>query len=502
MLDASAQRLASKKCDAVSRLNPELVKTAAFIDGAWTSAESGDEFPVVNPANGEVIARVADCGEGDAVRAVEAAAKAFPSWSARTADERAAILMKWREEILVHEEDLAALLTAEMGKPLKEALGEIRYGAAYLQWFAEEAKRIYGDVIPSANTNARTIVLKQPIGVCAAITPWNFPNAMLMRKAAPALAAGCTFVAKPAEDTPLSALAVAAWGEAAGLPRGVFNVVSAQKPTAVGDVFTSHPLVRKISFTGSTETGRMLLRQSADTVKKTSMELGGNAPFIVFDDADIDAAVEGAVASKYRNGGQTCVCANRIFVQRGVYDAFADKLCRRAASLTVGAGDEDGVEIGPLINWRAFEKVEMLVSAAKDEGARVATGGVQHEKKGLFFAPTVLTGVRNDMEIAQSEIFGPVAPLIVFDTEREVIQYANDTIYGLAAYIYTRSLGRAWRMGEALEFGMVGVNEGVISSAAAPFGGVKQSGMGREGSKYGIEDYLEIKYLCLGGLDQ
>ncbi|WP_428410124.1 NAD-dependent succinate-semialdehyde dehydrogenase [Hyphococcus sp.] len=478
----------------------KLIKTRAYIGGSWLSAESGAGFPVFNPATGEEIARVADCGADDAARAIEAAAAAFPEWSRRTGEERSRLLKRWRDLIIGHEEELAQIITLEMGKPYAEALGEVRYGASYVEWFAEEAKRIYGDVIPNASRGARTIVLKQPVGVCAAITPWNFPNAMLMRKVAPALGVGCTMVAKPAEDTPLSALAIAALGEEAGLPPGVFNVVPSARPQEVGGVLATHPAIRKISFTGSTETGRLLLRQSAETVKKASMELGGNAPFIVFDDADLDSAVAGAMASKYRNGGQTCVCANRIFVQQGVYDAFAERLAAQAASLKVGPGDEEGAEIGPLINIRALEKVDALVRSAVGEGAKALTGGGSHDLGGLFYAPTVLTGVRNDMEIARAEIFGPVASIIPFDGEDDVIRAANDTIYGLAAYLYTRDLGRAFRVGEALEYGMVGVNEGVISSAAAPFGGVKQSGLGREGSKYGVEDYLEMKYICLGGL--
>lgn len=479
-----------------------LFGTDAYINGEWVAAESGGAFAVLNPATGGEIARAADCGANDARRAVKAAADAFPAWARRTNEERSAILRRWRDLLIAHEDALARIVTAEMGKPLAEARGEIRYGASYVEWFAEEAKRVYGDIIPNASPRARTLVLKQPIGVCAAITPWNFPNAMLMRKAAPALAAGCTMVAKPAEDTPLSALAVAALGEEAGLPPGVFNVVPSARPAAIGEVLATDPLVRKISFTGSTATGRLLLRQSADTVKKASMELGGNAPFIVFDDADIDAAVEGALVSKYRNGGQTCVCANRIFVQRGVYGVFAEKLAARVRALKVGPGDEDGVAVGPLVNVRAFEKVAALVDDALKQGARVLAGGGPHPAGGLFYAPTVLADVRAGMRIAQAEIFGPVAPLIAFDAEDEAVAAANDTIYGLAAYVFTRDLARAWRVGEALDYGMVGVNEGVISSAAAPFGGVKQSGLGREGSKYGLEDYLEIKYLCLGGLDR
>ena len=481
-------------------MSPELIKTCAFINGEWRPAQDGRVFAVVNPANGELITEVADCSRSDAEAAVLAAHGAFASWSKKTADQRAVILKRWHELIIANENALARLLTAEMGKPVSEALGEIRYGAAYLDWFAAEARRVYGDVIPSASSQTRTIVLKQPIGVCAAITPWNFPNAMLMRKVAPALAVGCTMVAKPAEDTPLSALAVAALAQEAGLPEGVLNIVTTSRAAPVGEVLATHPLVRKISFTGSTEVGRILLRQAADTVKKTSMELGGNAPFIVFDDCDIDAAIDGVMASKYRNDGQTCVCANRIFVQRSIHDAFVAKLSARVEALNVLPGDKEGAEIGPLINKKAIEKVEALVSNALSEGASIVVGGNRHKQGALFYAPTILTGVSNDMEIARSEIFGPVASIISFDDAAEAIALANDTIYGLAAYVYTRDLARAWHMGEALDYGMVGVNEGIISSVAAPFGGVKQSGGGREGSKYGLEDYLEIKYLCLGGL--
>ncbi|WP_411819892.1 NAD-dependent succinate-semialdehyde dehydrogenase [Hyphococcus formosus] len=479
-----------------------ILQTAAFINGEFSESETGASFPVFNPANGKEITRVADCSARDAERAIDAAAAAFKGWAHETADVRAAVLKKWRSAILEREEDLAALLSTEMGKPMAEALGEIRYGASYVEWFAEEARRVYGEVIPNASPSARTIVLKQPVGVCAAITPWNFPNAMLMRKAAAALAAGCTMVAKPAEDTPLSALAVAALAKEVGVPEGVFNVVPTSKPAGVGEVLATHPKVRKISFTGSTGVGRLLLKQASATVKKASMELGGNAPFIVFKDADFDAAIDGVMASKYRNGGQTCVCANRIFVHDSIVAEFSKKLAERVKNLRVGAGNETGVDIGPLINRTAIEKVERLVDNAVKDGAKCIVGGSRHEAGELFFQPTVLTDVLNQSEIAQSEIFGPVATIIPFSTEDEAIQYANETIYGLAAYIYTRDLGRAWRVGEALEYGMVGVNEGVISSAAAPFGGVKQSGMGREGSKYGLDDYLEIKYLCMGGLDR
>ncbi|WP_417617261.1 NAD-dependent succinate-semialdehyde dehydrogenase [Parasphingorhabdus sp.] len=476
------------------------LKHDAYIDGNWSAAASGESFAVYNPADGTKIASVADCGTADTERAIAAADRAFASWSTLTAAARAAKLMSWHELMLAHEQDLAKILTAEMGKPLAEAVGEIRYGASYLEWYAEEAKRIYGDVIPHASGDVRTIVVKQPIGVCAAITPWNFPNAMLMRKVAAALAAGCTMVAKPAEDTPLSALAIAALAEQAGIPPGVLNILPTSKAAEVGQALTSSPIVRKLSFTGSTEVGRLLLEQCAPTIKKTSLELGGNAPFIIFDDADIDAAMEGLIASKFRNAGQTCVCANRIFVHRSVHPEVTQKLIDRVQRMKVGPGDTAENDIGPLINVAAVEKVEKLVAGAMRAGAQVLIGGDRDEAGDLFFQPTVLDNISNDMEIARSEIFGPVATLIPFDSEAEVIALANDTPYGLAAYFYSRDIGRVWRVGEALEYGMVGINQGIISSAAAPFGGVKQSGLGREGSKYGLEDYLEIKYLCLGGI--
>jgi succinate-semialdehyde dehydrogenase/glutarate-semialdehyde dehydrogenase len=455
---------------------------------------------VTNPATGEVISTVADCGASEARRAIEAADAARAEWAARPAGERAKLLRRWRDLMVAWADDLAALLTAEMGKPLAEAKGEILYGASYLEWFAEEAKRIYGDVIPSASPENRIVVIKQPVGVCAVITPWNFPNAMLMRKAAAALAAGCTLVSKPAEDTPLSALAIAELAAEAEIPAGVFNVVPSSNPAEVGGEFTSNPLVRKISFTGSTEVGKLLIEQSASTLKKVSMELGGNAPFIIFDDADLDAAIPGLMASKYRNAGQTCVCANRILVHNKIMDEVAKRLAEEVNALKVAPGDTEGSEIGPLINEEALAKTERLVASAVDAGAKVVTGGVRHNAGALFYTPTVLKGARGDMDIAREEIFGPVAPLIGFDTEDEAVAMANDTPYGLASYFYTRDLGRAWRVAEALEYGMVGVNEGIVSSAVAPFGGVKHSGMGREGSKYGLEDYLEIKYMLMGGL--
>ncbi len=474
--------------------------TDAYINGAWVAAASGARFDVTDPASGEVVASVADCGAGETRAAIEAADAAGTGWAALPAARRSAVLMAWRDLMVAHADDLAQLLTREMGKPLAEAKGEILYGASYLEWFAEEAKRVYGDIIPSASQNNRMVVVKQPVGVCAAITPWNFPNAMLMRKAAAALAVGCTMVAKPAEDTPLSALALAELATEAGVPAGVLNIVPTSQPAIVGDEFCSSPLVRKISFTGSTETGRLLLAKSAATVKKVSMELGGNAPFIVFEDADLDAALEGLMASKYRNAGQTCVCANRVFVHRDVMDEFARRLAARVEGLKIASGTEPGADIGPLINAAALAKSERLVASATAAGATIVTGGMRHDAGELFYAPTVLKGVTADMDIAQTEIFGPIAPLISFETEEEVVALANDTPYGLASYFYTKDLGRAWRVGEGLDYGMVGINEGIVSSAAAPFGGVKQSGMGREGSHYGLDDYLEIKYMLMGGL--
>lgn len=472
----------------------------AFIDGGWTPALGGARFAVCNPANGAIIGHVADCGEAETRAAIAAADAAQAGWAARPAAERSALLRRWRDLMVEHADALAALLTDENGKPLAEARGEILYGASYLEWFAEEAKRLYGEVIPSGSPSNRILVIKQPVGVCAAITPWNFPNAMLMRKAAAALGAGCTLVAKPAEDTPLSALAAATLGHEAGLPPGVFNVVTTAQPAAVGAVLTSHPRVRKISFTGSTDVGKTLLQQSATTVKRASMELGGNAPFVVFADADLDAAIEGALASKFRNAGQTCVCANRMLIERSILDEFADRLAARVDALKVGPGTLDGADIGPLINTAALEKVERLVADALAAGASLRTGGQRHAAGDLFYAPTVLENVTADMAVAREEIFGPVAPLIAFDAEDEAIQLANDTPYGLAAFVYTRDLGRAFRVGESLEYGMVGINEGILSSAAAPFGGVKQSGYGREGSRHGLDDYVDIKYMLMGGL--
>ena len=479
-----------------------LLRNQGFIDGQWAAADSGLMFPVTNPATGATLVQIADMGVAETRRAIDAAGRALPGWRAKTAKERAAVLRKWYDLILAHADDLALLMTSEQGKPLAEARGEVVYGASFIEWFAEEGKRTYGDVIPSWMPDRRVIVMKQPIGVCAAITPWNFPIAMITRKVAPALAAGCTVVAKPAEATPLSALALAHLAQLAGFPAGVFNVVVADAARApeIGLELCSNPTVRKVSFTGSTEVGRILLRQSADTVKKLSLELGGNAPFIVFDDADIDAAVEGAIASKYRNAGQTCVCANRIYVQDGVYDAFAEKFAAKVAQFKVGDGVEAGVVIGPLIEEAALAKVEAHIADAVAKGARVKVGGKRHTLGGLFFEPTVLTDVTQPMRVSKEETFGPVAPLFRFHTDDEVLEMANDSEFGLASYFYARDIGRIFRVAEALESGMVCVNSGNLSTEVAPFGGVKQSGLGREGSRYGIDEYLEIKYLCLAGL--
>ncbi len=480
--------------------DPGLFRDRAYLGGQWTAADSSATFAVANPADGVEIGRVPDLGAAETRRAVEAAEAALPEWRGRTAKERSLVLRRWYELMLEHADDLARLMTAEQGKPLAESRGEVAYGASFVEWFAEEAKRVYGDVIPSHGADKRIVTLKQPVGVFAAITPWNFPIAMITRKVAPGLAAGCTAVVKPAEDTPLSALALAELGERAGLPAGVFNVVTTARPATVGGELSANPAVRKLSFTGSTEVGKLLMRQCAGTVKKLSLELGGNAPFIVFDDADLDAAVTGAMASKYRNAGQTCVCANRILVQDSVYDAFANRLVEAARSLRVGRGEDDGVTIGPLINDDALAKVERLVADAVEHGAETLIGGRRADAGATFYRPTVLTGVTPEMAIANEEIFGPVAPLIRFRTESEAIAIANDTPYGLAAYFYARDVGRVWRVAEALEYGMVGVNEGLISTEVAPFGGVKESGIGREGSRYGIEEFLEIKYLCMGGI--
>jgi len=478
----------------------ELLRHQCFIDGRWVDADAGGNFAVTNPADGTVLAQVADAGQAETARAIAAAAAALPGWRAEPAKARAAILRRWFELILAHRDDLARLMTLEQGKPLAEAQGEVVYGASFVEWFAEEAKRVYGDTIPSPAANRRFLVLKQPIGVVAAITPWNFPLAMITRKVAPALAAGCTVVVKPAEATPLTALALAVLAEKAGFPKGSFNIVCGANPAAIGTELATSPIVRKLSFTGSTAVGKLLMAQAAGTVKKVSLELGGNAPFIVFDDADLDAAVAGAIASKYRNAGQTCVCVNRFLVHDRVYDAFAAKLVAAVAALNVGPGQQAGVTQGPLINDKAVEKIERHIADARAKGATVAWGGKRHALGGTFFEPTVLTGVTPDMAVAKEETFGPLAPLFRFHDEAEAIRMANDTDYGLAAYFYARDVGRIFRVLEELEYGMVGVNEGGISTEVAPFGGIKQSGIGREGSKYGLDDFLEMKYVCLGGL--
>ncbi len=476
-----------------------LLRDQCFVDGQWRGADSGATFAVTNPATGETVASVPEMGGAETRAAIEAANRALPAWRARTAGERARILRRWFDLMLDHQEDLAVLMTAEQGKPLAEARGEIAYAASFIEWFAEEGKRTYGDLIPAHQADKRILVSKEPIGVCAAITPWNFPSAMITRKAGPALAAGCTMVVKPAESTPLSAFALAELADRAGIPAGVFNVLTGDA-RAVGEEMCANPIVRKLSFTGSTEVGRILMKQCAPTIKKLSLELGGNAPFVVFDDADLDAAVEGAMASKYRNAGQTCVCANRLLVQRGVVDAFADKLASAVGKLKVGNGMEAGVTQGPLIEPAALDKVEELLGDAVAKGARVVCGGRRHSLGGTFFEPTILAGATAGMRLAREEIFGPVAPIFTFDTEAEAIAMANDTEYGLAAYFYTTSLARTMRVSGALEYGIVGVNTGIISTEVAPFGGVKASGLGREGSKYGIEEYLEIKYVCIGGV--
>jgi len=477
-----------------------LLRQACYLDGAWVAAADGATIAVTNPASGAELARLPQLSRDEVRGAITAAERAWPAWRARTAKARAAILRDWYDRILAAQEDLALLMTAEQGKPLAESRGEVAYGAAFVEWFAEEAKRVYGDIIPPHQADKRILVTKQPIGVTAAITPWNFPIAMITRKVAPALAAGCPVVAKPAPQTPLCALALAELAARAGLPAGVFNVVLGDE-AEIGAELCENPAVRKLSFTGSTEVGRLLLRNSADTIKKVSLELGGNAPFIVFDDADLDAAVDGAITSKFRNTGQTCVCANRILVQDGVYDAFADKLARRVAELKVGPGTEDGVSQGPLIDASALAKVEDHIADATARGARVTVGGARDPRGGTFFQPTVLTEVTPQMKLAREETFGPVAPLFRFRDEAEAIELANDTDYGLAAYFYARDNARIWRVGEALDYGIVGINTGLISTEVAPFGGMKQSGIGREGSRYGIEAFLEIKYLCLGGVN-
>ncbi len=477
-----------------------LLKSGCYVDGAWRNSAGGERFDVLNPATGKPVASVPSFDGGDTAAVIDAADRAWPAWRARPAKERAGLLRRWHELVLEHAEDIALLMTAEQGKPLAEARGEVIYSASFIEWFAEEGKRVYGDVIPHPQQGKRILVLKQGVGVCAAITPWNFPAAMITRKCAPALAAGCPVIVKPAEQTPLTALALAELAHRAGLPAGVFNVVTGV-PEIIGAELSANPTVRKLSFTGSTEVGKLLMAQCAPTVKKLSLELGGNAPFIVFEDADLDAAVQGALASKYRNMGQTCVCANRILVQDSIYPEFARRLTTAVAALTVGDGMTEGVQQGPLIDEFAVRKVEAHIEDALARGASVAVGGKRHTLGGTFFQPTVLLDVRADMQLNREETFGPVAPLLRFDHEQEAVSIANSTRSGLAAYFYSRDIGRIWRVAEALEFGIVGINEGIISNEVAPFGGVKESGLGREGSRYGIEEYLELKYLCLGGID-
>ena len=477
--------------------DPTLLVTKAYVAGQWIDADDGTTFEVTNPARGDVICTLPNLGRAETARAIAAAQAAMKDWATRTGKERAAVLRKWFDLMMANQDDLGKILTAEMGKPLAEAKGEVAYGASFIEWFAEEAKRVYGETIPGHQRDKRITVIKQPIGVVGSITPWNFPNAMIARKVGPALAAGCGFVARPAAETPLSALAMALLGERAGLPAGIFSVITSIRSSDIGKEFCENHAVRKLTFTGSTEVGRILLRQAAEQVMKCSMELGGNAPFIVFDDADLDAAVAGAMISKFRNNGQTCVCANRIYVQAGVYDAFAKKLAEAVAQTKVGDGLSEDVTFGPLINDKAVAKVEEHISDALSKGAKVETGGKRHALGGSFFEPTIMTGVTTDMLVTNEETFGPLAPLFEFDTEEEVIEMANATIFGLASYFYARDIGRITRVQEALEYGMVGVNTGLISTEVAPFGGVKQSGLGREGSRHGMEDYLEMKYICL-----
>jgi len=479
--------------------DPSLFRQQCYINGKWVDADSGKTIEVNNPATGEILGTVPSLGAAETRRAIEAANAAWPAWRKKTAKERANILRKWFNLMMENQDDLGMLMTAEQGKPLAEAKGEIAYGASFVEWFAEEAKRVYGDTIPQHQADKRIVVIKEPIGVVAAITPWNFPNAMITRKCAPALAAGCPVVIKPASQTPFSATALAELAHRAGIPAGVLNVVTGSA-TAIGGEMTANPIVRKLSFTGSTEIGKLLMQQCAGTVKKVSLELGGNAPFIVFNDADLGAAVEGAIASKYRNTGQTCVCANRLLVQDGVYDKFAEMLTAAVGKLKVGDGLKGETSQGPLIDMKAVAKVEEHIADAVKKGAKVIAGGKRHELGGSFFQPTVLANVNTQMAVAREETFGPVAPLFRSNTDEEAVQMANDTEFGLAAYFFSRDLGRVWRTAEQLEYGIVGINTGIISTEVAPFGGVKESGIGREGSKYGIEDFLEIKYLCMGGI--
>ena len=478
-----------------------LLRQQCYVNGQWVSADSGATMPVDNPATGRVIGTAPMMGAAETRRAIEAANAASPAWRAKTAKERSAILRKWYELQLANQDDLALILTTEQGKPLAEAKGEIGSGAAYTEWFAEEARRVYGDVIPTIGNDRRIVVIKEPVGVCAAITPWNFPSSMITRKVSPALAAGCTVVIKPAEATPFCAFALAELAHRAGFPPGVLNVITGDAP-AIGGEMCANPTVRKLSFTGSTEVGRLLMKQVAPTIKKLSLELGGNAPFIVFDDADLDAAVDGAMLSKYRNAGQTCICANRLFVHDKIYDAFAAKLAAKVSALNVGPGTQAGVTQGPLIDAAALAKVEEHVADATARGAKVATGGKRHALGGTFYEPTVLTGVNAEMQIFREETFGPIAPLFRFSSDAEVIELANRTEFGLASYFYSRDIGRIWRVAEALEYGMVGVNTSMITTEVAPFGGMKQSGLGREGSKYGIDEFVEVKYICMGGIDR
>ena len=481
-------------------IDAKLIHTQAYWNGGWTNSSDGTAFSVSDPATGNLLAQVANCTVSDAQQAIKAAQLAFPAWSARTAKDRAGVLRKWFELMMTHQEDLAQLMTAEQGKPLAEARGEVAYGASFVEWFAEEAKRVAGDTLQSTWTDKRMLTLKQPIGVCAAIAPWNFPIAMITRKVSPAIAAGCTIVIKPAEQTPLSALAIAELAHRAGIPKGVLNILPADaaRSIEIGKVLCASPVVRKLSFTGSTPVGRILMQQSAPTVKKLSLELGGHAPFIVFDDADLEAAVEGAIQSKYRNAGQTCVCTNRFYAQENIYDQFVAKLAEKAKAIKVGNGFEAGVSQGPLIEQQAVEKVQSHIKDALSKGATLLTGG--NSAGGLFFEPTVLGNASQEMLIAQEETFGPVAAVFKFKDEKEVVTLANNTDFGLASYFYSRDIGRVFRVAEALEYGMVGVNTGLISNEVGPFGGVKQSGLGREGSVYGIDEYLELKYVCLGGI--